>query len=87
MHGRVVGAAITLVVLLAVPTVASRGDEDGPGRPVRRRRPRSSRRRSGTRNNYFRKVTTIHRGDKVKWKINGFHSVTVRPKGDARRRP
>jgi len=36
----------------------------------------------GDANQYFRKTITIHRGDKVKWDINGFHSVTFVPEGD-----
>src|SRR6187200_1082938 len=33
-------------------------------------------------NQYFRKTITIHKGDKVKWKNNGFHTVTFAPKGE-----
>lgn len=39
---------------------------------------------AGDANAYFRKVTTIHRGDSVRWKINGFHSVTFAPPGGPR---
>jgi plastocyanin len=35
----------------------------------------------GDANAFFRKVTTIHAGDRVQWKINGFHTVTFRPRG------
>ena len=33
-------------------------------------------------NAYFVKRVTIHVGDRVRWKINGFHTVTVPPEGD-----
>ena len=33
-------------------------------------------------NAYFRKQVTIHVGDRVRWKFNGFHTVTVPPKGE-----
>jgi plastocyanin len=36
----------------------------------------------GDANAYYRTTVTIHRGDKVRWKINGFHSVTFAPKGE-----
>jgi plastocyanin len=35
----------------------------------------------GDANEYFRRTITIHRGDKVRWDINGFHSVTFAPPG------
>ena len=36
----------------------------------------------GDDNAFFRKTVTVHVGDKVKWKINGFHTVTFPAKGD-----
>lgn len=36
----------------------------------------------GDANQYFRRTATIHRGDKVRWKGTGFHSVTFQPEGD-----
>jgi plastocyanin len=35
----------------------------------------------GDSNAFFRKTVTVHVGDKVKWKINGFHTVTVPARG------
>jgi plastocyanin len=35
----------------------------------------------GDSNAFYRKTVTVHVGDKVKWKINGFHTVTVPAKG------
>ena len=35
----------------------------------------------GDSNAFYRKTVTIHVGDKVKWKINGFHTVTFPKKG------
>jgi plastocyanin len=37
---------------------------------------------SGDANAYFRRTITINKGDKVKWKFNGFHSVTFVPGGE-----
>jgi plastocyanin len=74
MHGRVVGAAIALVVLLAVPAVASAATKTVQVGP-----PGSAgaqfQAAFGDANDFFRKTTTIHKGDSVKWKINGFHNV------------
>jgi plastocyanin len=35
----------------------------------------------GDANEYFRRTITIRRGDRVRWRINGFHSVTFAPPG------
>jgi plastocyanin len=32
-------------------------------------------------NAFFRRTVTIHAGDRVRWKINGFHTVTFVPRG------
>ena len=74
MHGRVVGAAITLVVLLAVPAVASAATKTVQAGPPGSQTAQFQE-AFGDANNFFRKVTTIHKGDSVKWKINGFHNV------------
>ncbi len=74
MHGRVVGAAITLVVLLAVPTVAAAATKTVQAGPPGSQTAQFQE-AFGDANNVFRKVTTIHKGDSVKWKINGFHNV------------
>jgi plastocyanin len=74
MHGRVVGAAITLVVLLAVPAVASAATKTVQAGPPGSQAGQFQR-AFGDANDFFRKVTTIHKGDSVKWKINGFHNV------------
>jgi plastocyanin len=34
-------------------------------------------------NAYFRRTITIRRGDRVRWRINGFHSVTFVPDGES----
>ena len=74
MHGRIAGAAIALVVLLAAPGVASAATKTVQAGP-----PGSQTAQFqdafGDANNFFRKTTTIHKGDSVKWKINGFHNV------------
>lgn len=36
----------------------------------------------GDANQYFRRTITVHKGDKVMWKMNGFHTVTFQPEGD-----
>ena len=74
MHGRVVGAAIALVVLLAVPAVASATTKTVQAGPPGSQTAQFQQ-AFGDANNFFRKVTTIHKGDSVKWKINGFHNV------------
>ncbi len=82
MHGRVVGAAIALVVLLAVPAVASAATKTVQAGPPASQAAKFAN-ASGANNpfpdadgnDFFRKTTTIHKGDSVKWKINGFHNV------------
>jgi plastocyanin len=36
----------------------------------------------GDANQYFRRTVTVHKGDKVVWKMNGFHSVTFAAEGE-----
>lgn len=38
----------------------------------------------GDANAFFRKVVTIHAGDNVRWRFNGFHTVTFTPRGGKR---
>ena len=77
MHGRVAGVSLALAVAvaLAVPVARRSGDQDGPGRAVRPAAQGSSRSAVGDANQFFRRTVTIHKGDSVRWKINGFHNV------------
>ena len=66
MHGRVVGAAITLDVLLAVPTVAAAATKTVHAGPPGSQTAQFQE-AFGDANNFFRKTTTIHKGDSIKW--------------------
>ena len=83
MQGRAARVAATMLAL-AVPATADAATktvEAGPfGEAVQEKFFVGA---QGDANQYFRKKVTIHRGDKVKWNLNGFHSVTFIPEGDA----
>lgn len=36
----------------------------------------------GDANAFLRRVVTVHKGDKVRWRMNGFHTVTFPPTGE-----
>jgi len=81
MSRRAVGAATALAVALAVPAAADAATKKvqaGPFGPVGKQIFDAG----GDGNQYYRRTVTIHRGDKVKWINNGFHSVTFVPAGD-----
>ena len=83
MQGRTIGAAAATMLALAVPAAAEAATktvEAGPfGKAVQEKFFNGA---QGDANQYFRRTVTIHRGDKVKWNINGFHSVTFAPEGE-----
>jgi plastocyanin len=80
MHGRVAGVALVLVAALAVPAVAGAATKTvqvGPyGKSAKKFQDAFA---DG--NEFYRRVITVHKGDRVRWKINGFHSVTFVPRG------
>src|SRR3954453_8768555 len=39
---------------------------------------------SGDANAFFRHTVTLHAGDRVSWRFNGFHTVTFVPRGQDR---
>ena len=83
MQGRAVGAAAATMVALAIPAAADAATKTVEAGPFGTAALEKFAAAAGDSNQYFRGTITIHRGDKVKWNINGFHSVTFVPKGDA----
>jgi plastocyanin len=74
MHGRVAVVALALVAALAVPAaagVANKTVQAGPFGSAQK----DFQDAFGDANQFFRRTVTIHRGDSVRWKINGFHNV------------
>src|ERR671910_2432990 len=81
MHRRTASIALAAVVTLALPAAAGAATKTvqaGPFGPAAKEFQDAF----GDSNAYFRKTVTIRKGDKVRWKINGFHSVTFVPEGD-----
>jgi plastocyanin len=75
-RGIALGAiAATMLVPAAVAQGATRTVTAGPPGKVAGTPP------DGDSNAFYRKTVTVHIGDKVKWKFNGFHTVTVPAKG------
>jgi plastocyanin len=75
MHGRVAGVGLALAAALAVPAVADAATKTvqaGPFGPSAK----DFQDAFGDANQFFRRTVTIHKGDSVRWKINGFHTVT-----------
>ena len=75
MHGRVAAVGLALAVTLAVPAIAGAATktvQSGPFGPSAK----DFQDASGDGNQFFRRTVTIHKGDSVRWKINGFHTVT-----------
>ncbi len=71
-------AAVAIGVTALVPAAAqgaTRTDVAGPPSKVSGLPP------GADSNAFYRKTITIHVGDKVKWKFNGFHTVTFPAKG------
>jgi plastocyanin len=79
MHARIAGALVA-VVTLAAPAAgqaATKTVQAGPFGPQARQFQDAF----GDANAFFRRTVTIHRGDRVRWRINGFHTVTFVPTG------
>jgi plastocyanin len=74
MQGRVAAVALVLAVTLGVPAVAGAATKTvqaGPFGPSAK----DFQDALGDANQFFRRTVTIHKGDSVRWKINGFHNV------------
>ena len=70
-----VAVAATALVPAAAAQGATRTVTAGPPGKVK------GQPKDGDVNAFFRKTVTVHVGDKVKWTINGFHTVTFPKKG------
>jgi plastocyanin len=81
MRPRSVGAALTAAALLAVPATAGAATKTVSAGPFGSANQKKFQDALADANAYFRKSVTIHKGDSVRWNINGFHSVTFVPKG------
>lgn len=72
-------ALLTLTVALLVPAGAQAATKSvaagPPGKPPK------AFPKDGDTNAFYRKTVTVHVGDKVRWAINGFHTVTFAAKG------
>jgi plastocyanin len=79
MHGRAGAIAAALAVALAAPAAADAATKTVSAGPFAKGK--QFEKAIGDANQYFRRTVTIHRGDKVKWTLNGFHSVTFVPAG------
>src|SRR5215217_7633748 len=79
MRARIAGALVVAAALVAPAAAgaATKTVQAGPFGP----KAKDFQDAFGDANAYFRRTVTIHRGDKVRWKINGFHSVTFVPDG------
>jgi plastocyanin len=79
MHARIAGAVVAAVTLAAPAAgqAATKTVQAGPFGPQARQFQEAF----GDANAFFRRTVTIHRGDRVRWRINGFHTVTFVPTG------
>jgi plastocyanin len=82
MHRRIFGVALVAAVALALPAAAGAATKTVQVGPfgAQQKKFQSA---LGDANQYFRRTVTIHKGDKVRWEQNGFHTVTFHPEGDA----
>ena len=78
MHARIV-VALVAVAALAIPATAAAATKTVVAGPFAKAKQFQD--AFGDANEYFRRTITIHRGDRVRWRINGFHSVTFAPEG------
>ena len=81
MYRRALGLASAMAVALAVPSAADAATKTVQAGPFGKVNQALFQEQFADGNAYYRKTVTIHRGDKVRWKINGFHSVTFSPEG------
>jgi plastocyanin len=82
MNARSAGALIgAAAVALALPSAASAATKTVQVGPFGKAQA-AFQAATGDANQFFRKTVTIHKGDKVKWVVNGFHTITFAPKGE-----
>jgi plastocyanin len=74
LHARTVAALVTGAALL-VPATASAATKTVQVGPFGAAATRDLQGAAADANAFFRKTTTIHQGDRVRFKINGFHNV------------
>jgi plastocyanin len=80
MHGRT-AVALVAAAALASPAAAGAATKTVSAGPFAKGR--QFQEAFGDANAYFRRTITIRRGDRVRWRLNGFHSVTFAPAGEA----
>jgi plastocyanin len=78
MHARIAGALVAIAAL-AAPAAAGAATKTVHAGPFAKGKQFQD--AFGDANQYFRRTIRIHRGDRVRWRINGFHSVTFAPEG------
>ena len=81
MHGRAVGVGLIVAATLAVPATVGAATKTVQAGPFGKTAQQGFEQAVGDANQFFRRTLTIHKGDSVKWKMNGFHTVTFVPGG------
>ncbi len=81
MHGRAVRVGLIVTATLAVPATAGAATKTVQAGPFGKTAAQGFQQAVGDANQFFRRTVTIHKGDRVKWKMNGFHAVTFVPGG------
>jgi plastocyanin len=81
MTARNAGLTLAAAALLAAPATAGAATKTVVAGPFGKANQKTYEAALADANTYFRRVVTIHKGDSVRWTINGFHSVTFVPKG------
>ena len=76
-----VGASLAAAAVLAVPATAGAATKTVEVGPFGSANQKKFQTAFADGNAYFRKAVTIRKGDSVRWKMNGFHSVTFVPAG------
>ncbi len=79
MQRRCAGLLLVVAVSFALPAAAGAATKTVQVGPYGAKR-KAFEKASGDANAFFRRVITIHKNDSVRWKINGFHTVTFVPK-------
>jgi plastocyanin len=72
---------VVLGLALFLPAVADARTKTVEAGPFTERAQGAFQRASADANAFFRRTVTIRRGDRVRWDMNGFHTVTFVPRG------